>query len=285
MRRRRRGLAKLASEVAQLNARLEVLAARPADGTTAALGERMDRVIASLADVERRIAALERRAPPPDIGPLAARMDVIEGQVEAVRRETAERLHLVEERIASLAAASRASVSPTLAAEIVALNLLREALAAGTPFPAELTAVRSLLGERAATLAFLAPAAATGLPTTVALARRFSELAPQLTRAAASSGGFLDRLAHSAGGLVEVRRLGEEPAGEDVASVAARVQTRLDRGDLAGAVEAAAKSPAFAEGTAGEWLKATKLRRDADAALKALIAASLASLAAGVGRP
>lgn len=278
-------LAKLAGEVAQLNARVEALASRPADGTAAALGERMDRVSASLADVERRLAAVERHAPPPDIAPLAARIGAVEAQNETLRKEIAERFRLIEERVANLTAASRAGVSPTLAAEIVALNMLREALAVGAPFSSELTAVRALLGDRAASLAALAPAAASGLPTTAALTHRFSELAPQLTRASAPTSGFIDRLAHSARSLVDVRRVGEEPAGDDAASVVARVRARLDRGDLTGAIDAAAKSPAFAEGAAGEWLKTARLRRDADAALKALIATSLASLAAEAGRP
>jgi hypothetical protein len=280
-------LVRLAGEVTQLNARVEALAARPADGTAAALSERMDRVSASLADVERRLGAVERRAPPPvpDIAPLAARIGAIEAELQTLRKETAERLRFVEERIANLAAASRATVSPTLAAEIVALNMLREALAAGAPFTSELAAARALLGDRAAALAALAPAAANGLPTTAALTRRFSDLAPQLTRASAPAGGFFDRLAQSASNLVDVRRAGEEPAGDDVASVVARVQARLERGDLAGAIDAAEKSPAFADGSAGEWLKAAKLRLAADAALKTLIDTSLASLAAEAKRP
>ncbi len=276
-------LARLASEVAQLNARVVALANRPADGTAAAL----DRVSASLADVERRLGAVERRAPPlvPDIAPLAARMGATETELQTLRQETAARLRSIEERIANLAAATRATVSPTLAAEIVALNMLREALAAGASFTAELAAARTLLGDRAAALVALAPAAANGLPTTAALARRFSELAPQLTRASAPAGGFFDRLAQSASNLVDVRRAGEEPAGDDVASVVARVQARLERGDLVGAIDAAEKSPAFAEGAAGEWLKAAKLRLAADAALKTLIDTSLASLAAEAKRP
>src|ERR1700680_1706046 len=280
-------LAKLAGEGAQLHARVAGLATRPADGTAAALGERMDRVSASLADVERRLAAVERHAPPPDIAPLAARIGAVEAQNETLRKEIAERFRLIEERVANLTAASRAGVSPTLAAEIVALNMLREALAVGAPFSSGPTAGRApaLLGARAAPLAALAPAAASGLPTTAALTHRFSELAPQLTRASAPTSGFIDRLAHSARSLVDVRRVGEEPAGDDAASVVARVRARLDRGDLAGAIDAAAKSPAFAEGAAGEWLKTARLRRDADAALKALIATSLASLAAEAGRP
>src|ERR1700730_508880 len=191
-------LAKLAGEVSQLNGRVEALASRPADGTAAALGERMDRVRSSLVDVERRLAAVERHAPPPDIAPLAARIGAVEAQNETLRKEIAERFRLIEERVANLTAASRAGVSPTLAAEIVALNMLREALAAGAPFSSELTAVRALLGDRAAPLAALAPAAASGLPTTAALTHRFSELAAQLTRASAPTSGFIDRLAHSA---------------------------------------------------------------------------------------
>lgn len=280
-------LTRLAGEVAALSARVATLANRPADGTAAAFGERLDRVSASLANVEQRLAAVERRAPPPvpDIAPLAARIGAIEGQIETQRKETAERLRAVEERIVNLAATSRATVSPTLAAEIVALNMLREALAAGASFTAELAAVRTLLGERAAPLVTLAPAAAGGLPTTAALIRRFSELAPQLTSAAVPTGSFFDRLTHSAGNLVNVRRVGEEPAGDDVASVVARVQARLERGDLSGAIEAAEKLLIFTEGAAGEWLKIARLRRDADAALKTLIATALASFSAEAGKP
>src|ERR1700680_3421582 len=65
-------LAKLAGEAAQLNARVEALASRPADGTAAALGERMDRVSASLADVERRLAAGARHDTPLYISARAA---------------------------------------------------------------------------------------------------------------------------------------------------------------------------------------------------------------------
>jgi hypothetical protein len=280
-------LAKLASDVAALSARVEALVSRPADGTAAALGERMNRVSASLADVEQRVAAVERRPlqPIPDIAPLAARIGAIEAELQTLRKETAERLRAVEERIANLAATSRATVSPTLAAEIVALNMLREALAAGMPFTAELAAVRALLAERAAPLVALAPTAAGGLPTTAALIRRLSELAPQLTSAAVPAGSFFDRLTHSAGNLVNVRRVGEEPAGDDVGSVVGRVQARLERGDLSGAIEAAEKSHILTESAAGEWLRTVRLRRDADAALKTLIATALASLAAEAGRP
>jgi hypothetical protein len=277
-------VAKLVGDVAALSARMETLASRPADGAGAALSERLERIGASLGEIERRLAAVERRPPPPDIAPLAGRMGAIEGQLESLRKETAERMRVLEERVASLAAANRTTVSPTPAAEIVALNMLRDALGAGAPFAAELAAVRTLLGERAAPLAALAPFAAQGLPTTAALTRRFAALAPQLTRASVPAGGFFDRLAHSASTLIDVRRVGEEPAGDDLAAIVARVQARLERGDLNGAIEAAEKSPVFAEGAVGEWLKAAKLRRDADAALKTLIAASLASLAAEAGR-
>ncbi|HEV1999628.1 MAG TPA: hypothetical protein VGQ97_04000, partial [Xanthobacteraceae bacterium] len=70
-------LAKIAGEIAALNARVEALSARPADGTAA-----------SLAEIERRLVAVERRAPPPDMAPLAARLGAIEAELQTLRKET-----------------------------------------------------------------------------------------------------------------------------------------------------------------------------------------------------
>jgi hypothetical protein len=84
---------------------------------------------------------------------------------------------------------------------------------------------------------------------------------------------------------VEVRRVGEEPAGKSVAAVLARMDARLQRGDLAGALDEAAKAPALAGSAAADWLKIAKTRRDAEAALKTLIATSLAALASESHRP
>jgi hypothetical protein len=276
-------LSKLSADIAALSARVEAIAGRPANtAAITTLGERVDRLAGALTEAERRLAAIENKPAPQmsDLAPLAARTGALEAAVENVRKDVSERLRALEERITNLAAASRSATSPALAAEIVALGMLRDALDSGMPFKAELAAVRALLGARAAALAALDPVAEAGLPTRAVLARRFSVLAPVLRRESAPQGGFFDRLMQSASRLIEVRRVGEEPAGDELPAVVARMEARLQRGDLSGAFDEAAKAPALTTGAAGEWLKVARLRRDADLALKNLIASSLAALAA-----
>jgi hypothetical protein len=272
-------LSRLASEIAALNARIETLARPGAPGidpaVLATLNERIDRLSGALAASERRLAGIESRSVPqmPDLAPLANRIGVLEGMLETLRRELGDIRRLAEQPPPPRTDAT----TSLIAAEIVALETMRDAIEAGTPFAAELAAVRKLLGERAAPLAALDQAASEGLPTTATLARRLSELMPALTRAPDPQGGFLDRLIGSAGRLVEVRRVGE-PSGTDLSAIATRMETRLQRGDLAGALEEAALAPALAQGPAASWLAAAKMRRDAEANLKTLIAASLAAL-------
>jgi len=78
---------------------------------------------------------------------------------------------------------------------------------------------------------------------------------------------------------VEVRPIGEAQ-GISAGAVVARIETRLARGDLAAAIEEASKLPASAKTEAADWIAAATQRRDAEAAIKTLLSAALASSAA-----
>jgi hypothetical protein len=131
-----------------------------------------------------------------------------------------------------------------------------------------------LLGERAAPLATLEPLAAKGLPNVAALERQFSELVPQLLRGPEPGGNFFERLLTNASRLVEVRRVGE-PEGGSASAVVARAETKLTRGDLAGAITEVESLPELAKSKAANWLVAAKQRRDAEATVAKLLDASL----------
>jgi hypothetical protein len=209
---------------------------------------------------------------PPAAAPTAA-VETLAGRIGAL-----------EERIVSLATPTHATAGSALAAEITALNSLNGALNSGRPFAQELATVRTLMGERAASLAQLEPTAGEGLPTTVTFGRRFAELAPALMRGPDPDGGFLTRLMSNAARLVEVRPVGE-PQGTSVGAVIARMEAKLDRGDLSGALDESSSLPTGAKAAAADWIATAARRRDAEIAVRKLIDAALAASTSERTRP
>ena len=282
-------VATLVNEFAALNQRIEAVGrvggADPA--ALAQISQKIDRVAAMLAETEKRVAGLERRPPPamPDLLPLAARVERFDAALAALRGTPAaiealgKRIGALEERVNALSVDARAAVAPALAAEIVALGTLRDAIHSGAQFSTELAAVQSLLGERAARLQSLQRAASSGVPTMAQLSRRFAELAPELARVPGADGGYLSRLVTSATRLVEIRPVGEAK-GESAGAVVARIEARLQQNDLSGAIEEAGPLPLSAKTMAADWIALATQKRDADRTIKDLIAASLAALGA-----
>ena len=272
-------VAALVNEVAALNQRVDATS-RASGADPAALAqilEKIDRIAGMLSEAEKRVAAIEGRAAPamPDLSPLNTRLDATAATINALGK----RIGALEDRVNAVSASARAAVAPTLAAEIVALGTLRDAIHSGAPFSTELAAVRTLLGERAVKLQSLESLANTGVPTMAQLLRRFAELASVLARAPDADGGYLSRLVTSATRLVEVRPVGEI-RGESAGAVVARIEARLQQNDLAGVVDEAAHLPASAKAAAADWIAAAAQKRDADRAIKDLIAASLVALGA-----
>jgi hypothetical protein len=293
----------LAGEVANLSARIESLAKRPIPAAApdqSGLGERIDKLTAAIGEAEQRLAAIEKRPEQkaPDLSAVDKRTAAMEGTLKELRgglndlKRIAEqapaaaspqsieglagRIGGLEERIAALASARAAtsSAANTGAAEFIALNLLSGAVRSGKPFTKEFDATRARLGERAAPLSALAPLAAKGLPTVANLERQFSELAPDLLRRRESNGNFFERLVTNATRLVDVRQVGE-PEGTHPSAIVARMETKLARGDLAGAIDEAETLPEPAKSRAAKWIADAKQRRDAEAMVAKFLETSL----------
>lgn len=259
----------------------------------------------SIAQLSSRLTQQETKAlPAPDLAPLNDRSAKLETATGELRGELAEvkklveaqgnaptvaevnsinrRLAQIEEKVGALAALpkqeARNEAQPT---EVIALGALRDAIAAGSPFASELNAVRTMLKERATSLGSLDRFSGSGLPTVAALAKRFEPLAAKLASAPPPSpeSGVFTRLWNNAGKLVEVRPVGE-PQGSDAGAVVARMETKLARGDLSGALDESKALPTQARDQAKDWFAAAEQRRDADAAIKSLINAALAAISA-----
>src|SRR5215470_1934802 len=211
----------LAARIAALETEVKALAE-----TVGALGRRNDEALAAAREARVRadagaaeISELTQKPP--------AAIDRGEFETLANRVAAAER----SEKAAEKAAAS-ADRAVRLALAATALNA---AVERGDAFAAELAAVKAL-GADPKLVAALEPFARAGVPTSAALARQFSGLAPSLRQAAEPTPreGVLGRLQMNAEKLVRIRRV-DEAAGTDAAAILARSEAKAARGDVAGA--------------------------------------------------
>ena len=134
-----------------------------------------------------------------------------------------------------------------------------------------------------AALAALTPHAATGIATLETLRNRFTPLAEAILRAAVAppggspGGTWISRTLARLSGLVTVRRVGGDVAGDTTEAIVARAEARLGVGDLAAAVaEVVALDGAGAE-VAASWLGDARARLAAEASLAALDARVIAA--------
>jgi hypothetical protein len=208
--------------------------------------------------------------PRSDIEALTNRIAALETAIRSLSADVAQRTSSADDR------ATRA---------IVATEALRSAVERGAPYQAELAAVTSLGVERSAT-APLEAFAASGIPSSAALGRELAALIPALRRAAQvqpSDASFLGRLQNHMQELVRVTPI-EGPtdtAGNDVASVLARLSGDAARDDIDAATAEIARLPEAARGQAQDWLKRAQARAAAIAASRRIAAEALAA----VGKP
>lgn len=301
------------AEIRTLREEMEALAARPAavtgsdapaDGAMAALEARLEEIrveaaraleaaqraseVASgggstqavdLAPLERGQTALDDR-----LARLEARLDdetsTLDRQtreaLESQSRQTGDALDTLETRLAaritaleqSLADQERSASGDSaavqrLAGRVMAFTALRDAAAASAPFEAERAAL-ARLWRNAPGLADLQPLARRGVPTLPTLREDFPARA--IIAASGEARSFL--------GLFEVRPAGTGP--DSALSLLRQGEARLERGDLAGAVEALSRLEGGAADAAASWIAAARARLTLDDTL-ARLRADLAS--------
>jgi len=176
----------------------------------------------------------------------------------------AARLDTMERTLAAQAAASGKPDEATRRA--VATLTLRDIVQSGSPFAAELSAVRAL-GVDATATAALAPLAATGLPGADILLQEMTALLPAMHTAAEASAatpgsGFLERLEANASRLVRIRPVGEA-AGSDPAAILARIRDSIARGDLTGTLAQVKILPPTVRAPADPWIGRVEARQQA----------------------
>lgn len=121
-------------------------------------------------------------------------------------------------------------------ARAIALSGLKTAIDRGGPFLSELDALKSVSPEDPA-VAALTPLASNGVPSRSDLVRDFNQVADDILSAInqpEAGEGWTDRLLASARSLVKVRPVGNVE-GETPEAIVARVENKLQNGDLKGA--------------------------------------------------
>jgi hypothetical protein len=210
-----------------------------------------------------------------DLDVLTSRIAVLEGAVKSLSADVAQRT--------SSSNADDRATRMTVAAEA-----LRAAVERGAPYQAELGAVTALGAEQNATAA-LQSFAAQGVPSAAQLGRELAALTPALyraTEAEPNNNSFLARLESHAQKLVRITPVGTSaaPAGDDPASVIARIDGAAARGDCAAALADIAKLPDAARALADGWVKKAQAREAAIAASQRIAADALAALSKPVSQ-
>lgn len=260
-------LTPLRSEIDGLKAEIARLSARPADAPAAPA--------ISPADIDQRIASAVTAAR----DAAERRIAELDAQIRAARTALTE----LAPKVSSLETSrGQAGDSGRRAALVVSLGALRAAVERGQSYAAELRAAAAL-GLPADAVSALEPQAERGLPTIAALTQRFTALAPELLKAAtppASDGSLLDRLTASAQSLVRVRPVGEA-AGDDVPTVIARIEAKLRRSDLAGALADLDKLPERVKTSTAAFAAEARARLGADTTLRRLSAEAATAMGGG----
>jgi hypothetical protein len=285
------------SQTPDLSARLDKIErAIEAQRTEPALGNRIGGVEAQAKSLGNDVAALQRRldeiaasgqsaAKQADTALNAA--EAAKSASEAANKTEVQRgdLDAVASRIMALESAVKGLAAATAPVDraarfTIAAEALRAAVERGTPYQAELAALGALGVDQKAT-APLEPFAASGVPSTAALAHELDALTPALQQASEPGSGdatFLGRLKANAEKLVRVTPAGA-PAGNDPAAVLARIRFDAAHGDIAAALAAIDALPDSAKSLAAAWRKKAAACEAALAASRQIASDALTALA------
>jgi hypothetical protein len=259
-------LSRLAAAEAATKSLSDSLAAltRRADDVAAAAQNALAQAKSASTAADAAKSAAQTNVARSDLDALAARIAPLESTVKTLADDIKHETATADDRAARLAVATEA---------------LRAAVERGTPYQAELAAVKSLGADQNAT-APLEPFAAAGVPAAGALAHELASLTPALQQAAepaSSNNSFLGRLENNARRLVEITPV-DAPPGDDPASVVTRISVDAAHADIAAALADIAKLPDAAKPLATAWVEKAQARNAAITASRKLAADALATL-------
>ncbi|WEX77230.1 hypothetical protein PYH37_005619 [Sinorhizobium numidicum] len=240
------------------------------------------------APLENRITALEQSATTgagaADITALEAQVDNLTKEIAALKTSLAEAQQSAADTRAELAgridqAEQRLNepVNDIQMAKAVAVTALKTAIDRGGPFLAELDALRSIASEEA-TVKELAQDAATGVATRTELRGAFPQTADAMLDALNQpdpNEGIFGRLLSSAMSGIRVRPVGSVE-GDTPEAVIARIEDKLNNGDLKGASLEWANLPEIAKSAGQDFKEKLDRRLRVETVIDAAVADTMA---------
>jgi hypothetical protein len=205
---------------------------------------------------------------PPDvssqINPVMARLDELTARIDGViNREASSK---AEGRDIALA---------------LSLGELKRAVNEGTPYKSELARIVPH-APKSLDLSVLSNYADKGLVTRKALRSTFSSYSHKAlaSQSTAVSGSFVDQIMANAKSMIQVRPTGLVE-GDTVGAILSRMEYKLDRDDLAGALKESQALRGQAKDVMQPWLAQTQARLDGDTVLRSIEDKIRNSLAGG----
>lgn len=177
----------------------------------------------------------------------------------------------LQKRLAALEQATKVAPADNAARLALSAAALRDAVASGAPFTAELDEVKSL-GADEKSLTPLVPFAASGVPTIAVLAQELRTLMPAVLKASGGqtlTGGYLERLEASAAKLVRIRPI-DAPVGDDASAVLARVEKEAANAAIDDALVDLGKLDMAIRAPAQGWIAKAQARQAALATARQL---------------
>jgi hypothetical protein len=229
-----------------------------------ALNKRNDEVAAGAADARARVDAAEKA------------VTQLRDSVRDLTRNTSAGLSpadvdTVQKRLAALEQSVKSAPADNAARLALSAAALRDLVASGAPFAAELEEVKSL-GADEKILAPLTPFAMSGVPTVAALAQDLRALIPAMQKASGAQApprGFLERLEANAGKLVRIRPV-DAPPGDDASAVLARVEIEAAHAAIDDALTDLGKLDTATRAPAQDWIRKAQARQAALTAARQL---------------
>jgi hypothetical protein len=256
----------------RLQAKIDAALGEGQAANTSALGT----IQREVADLKVRIEAVAATGTSPDAPNLKEDLTALTGRIDKL-----------EAALPGLAVAiDKGATQAKGAAVALAFDNLRDAVATGHPYAAELSTLRALTpGEGA--LEALAPHADAGIATIARLTSSFQAASDAALGAevAPADASILGSLRASAQSLVKIRHVDATVTGDAPGAILARAGAQLKQGDLALAVkEVEGLAPPPREAFAA-WLDQARTRLAADDALNRLEAALIASMGGAASAP
>ncbi|MGZ5828343.1 MAG: COG4223 family protein [Xanthobacteraceae bacterium] len=253
-------------------------AVRKLSDTVSKLGSPNDDIAAALREIHAHVDATEQAI---------SDLRVTVSRLRDVASDSAE-LDRANKRIAALEATTKSveqriepqgSARDNIVRHALLTTALRDKVASGAPFSAELAAVKALGGE--APPAALESFAAQGVPTASALC---TEVIPQIgklevaSEAPPADATMMDRLKAKASHLIRIRPVGEA-AGDEPATIVSRIEAKAARADLDGVLADMQHLPPTMLTSLGDWIAKAKSRQAAFTAAQTYAANALVALA------